>query len=116
MSKNCFHCIGYWPSAIYLGPEKCHFFIKYRFTINNNIPHTIQVAKLSLNEEVEIIGTECLNKMMANLPVASLIEPISVICSNKHDNDELRNVGLNAAIQIPDRLKESLSTTVRFEL
>ena len=68
----------------------------------------VTVAKLSLNEEIEIVAGECLNRMILNLPPITLVEPIAVLCSNKHDNDELRNIGLTQALKLPKRFKDEL--------
>ena len=68
----------------------------------------VTVAKLSLNEEIEIVAGECLNRLILNLPPITLVEPIAVLCSNKHDNDELRNIGLTQALKLPKRFKDEL--------
>jgi len=75
---------------------------------NFTAPLLVTVAKLSLNEEIEIVAGECLNRLILNLPPITLVEPIAVLCSNKHDNDELRNIGLTQALKLPKRFKDEL--------
>ena len=75
---------------------------------NFTAPLLVTVAKLSLNEEIEILAGECLNRLILNLPPITLVEPIAVLCSNKHDNDELRNIGLTQALKLPKRFKDEL--------
>ena len=73
----------------------------------------VTVAKLSLNEEIEIVAGECLNRLILNLPPITLVEPIAVLGSNKHDNDELRNIGLTQALKLPKRFKDELKMVSR---
>ena len=75
---------------------------------NFTAPLLVTVAKLSLNEEIELVAGECLNRLILNLPPITLVEPIAVLCSNKHDNDELRNIGLTQALKLPKRFKDEL--------
>ena len=76
---------------------------------NFTAPLLVTVAKLSLEEEIEIVAGECLNRLILNLPPITLVEPIAVLCSNKHDNDELRNIGLTQALKLPKRFKDELN-------
>jgi hypothetical protein len=71
-------------------------------------PLLVTVAKQSLNEEHELAATECLDQLICNLPPITLVEPITVLCSSKHQNTELRNVGLNAALSLPKRFKQTI--------
>lgn len=80
---------------------------------NFTAPLLVTVAKLSLNEEIEIVAGECLNRLILNLPPITLVEPIAVLCSNKHDNDELRNIGLTQALKLPKRFKDELKMVSR---
>lgn len=80
---------------------------------NFTAPLLVTVAKLSLNEEIEIVAGECLNRLILNLPPITLVEPIAVLCSNKHDNDELRNIGLTQALKLPKRFKDELKMVRR---
>ena len=66
------------------------------------------VAKLSLSEDYEISASECMDKMMNNLPPITLVDPLCVMCSSKHDNNELRTAGLNAISLLPSRFAKEL--------
>ena len=66
------------------------------------------VAKLSLSEDYEISASECMDKMMNNLPPITLVDPLCVMCSSKHDNNELRTAGLNAISLLPSRFAKEI--------
>ena len=70
------------------------------------------MAKLSLNEEYEIAATECLEKMMNNLPPITLVDPLCVMCSSKHDNTELKTIGLNSISLLPARFAKEVKVVL----
>ena len=53
---------------------------------------------------------------MNNLPPITLVDPLCVLCSSKHDNNELRTIGLNAIALLPGRFAREIKVFKKIAL